>query len=79
MQANHLFLLLFPPDTDVDHFFQRHVGTVIDLTALSRAIQQRWIDERAGIDDNIRLLQSLQSPNGNRDPPLPVPPQQMLS
>ena len=41
MQANHLFLLLFPPDTDVDHFFQRHVGTVIDLTALSRAIQQR--------------------------------------
>ena len=40
-----------------DDLFQGHVGAVVDLTAFFAVVQQRGIDERARIDNDVRLGQ----------------------
>lgn len=50
---------------DGNDLLQRHFRAVVDLTARLRSVQQRWIDERPGIDDDVRLAEQPRAAHGD--------------
>ena len=47
----------------LDDLFKRHVGRIVDLGAFLRVFEQRRVDERTGVDDDIGFPQQLCATN----------------
>ena len=66
MQAHHQFAALGGGNHGGNDFFQRHDGTVHDLAARFRVLQQFRIDQGTGINDEVCLFQQFLAAYGNQ-------------